>query len=207
MLAASFVKYNPAAIKIELRLIDRLQSPSLMSHFRRLPSFSIVAVFVGLAMVAALAFAQGDAELEYKIKAAYLYNFTKFIQWPPKNSSVFTICIVGDDLFAGLIDELETRQAFGKPIQIQRNMASRSVDGCDMAYVGRKEALPKSGLHGVLTVGSDAGFVEAGGMIGFVVEDHKIKLHINLSAIRHSGLDISAKLLEVATVIRENGHD
>lgn len=158
-------------------------------------------------MTIAFATAQSDDSLEYKIKAAYLYNFTKFIQWPDKSNAAFTICIVGSDPFSDLIDELETKQAFGKPIHIQRISVLNTAGTCDIAYVDKTGALPKSGLNNVLTVSSDSEFAESGGMIGFVVENQKIKLHINLPVMKRSGLEISAKLLEVATVIRENGSE
>lgn len=158
-------------------------------------------------MTIAFATAQSDDSLEYKIKAAYLYNFTKFIQWPDKSNAAFTICIVGSDPFSDLIDELETKQAFGKPIHIQRISVLNTAGTCDIAYVDKTGALPKSGLNNVLTVSSDSEFAESGGMIGFVVENQKIKLHINLPVMKRSGLEISAKLLEVATVIRESGRE
>jgi len=151
--------------------------------------------------------AQGGGELEYKIKAAYLYNFTKFINWPEKNTATFNICIVGDDPFNGLLDSLENKTAQNKPIRVFRYDGISQTKDCHIVYSDLPSPQLTSLALGCLSVSSQEFFAESGGMIGFALEDEKIKLHINLEALRHNGLGISAKLIEVATLVEGDGHE
>jgi YfiR/HmsC-like len=147
-----------------------------------------------------------DTSVEYKIKAGYLYNFTKFITWPVDNSETFNLCILGDDPFGELIDPIEQRLAFGRPIKLFRFDSLRSIDNephCHILFVSPsiKNLLPRY-FDNTLVVGESGEFIEQGGMIGFVNKQGKIKLQINLKTINRSGLKISAKLLEVADVVK-----
>ncbi|WP_230874862.1 YfiR family protein [Methylomonas sp. LL1] len=160
--------------------------------------------------------AYGDESLEYKIKAAYLYNFTKFITWPENHATTFNICIVGGDPFRKLLDNLESKTAFDKPIRVFRYAHIKQAKDCHIAYFDKIEdvtsiSAPNSlivgALPSTLTVGSQPFFAESGGMIGFVLEQEKIKLHINLKALKLSGLEISAKLIEVSTLVKEDEHE
>lgn len=160
--------------------------------------------------------AHSEENLEYKIKAAYLYNFTKFITWPETTLPSFNICLVGIDPFNELLDSLETKQALGKPIRIFRYHNIKQVRDCHIVYFSNIDApspttLPLTLLVGSLdnslTVSSQSFFAESGGMIGFVLEEDKVRLHINLKALKKSGLGISAKLIEVSTLVEGNQHE
>lgn len=160
--------------------------------------------------------AQGEESLEYKIKAAYLYNFTKFITWPASEEATFNICMVGGDPFKDLLDSLETKTAQGKPIRIMRYDHIRQVKNCQIVYFDTADlrinqtiqnALIVGNISDSLTVGSQPFFAESGGMIGFVLEQEKVRLHINIKALRQSGLGISAKLIEVSTIVGEGEHE
>jgi hypothetical protein len=157
--------------------------------------------------------AHGEENLEYKIKAAYLYNFTKFITWPEINTSTFNICLVGNDPFKDLLDSLETKTALNKPIRILRYSNVKQVKDCQIVYfdnidtlsnIAIPNALLVGNLTNSLTVSSQPFFAETGGMIGFVLEQEKVKLHINLKTLKQSGLGISAKLIEVSTLVGED---
>jgi len=159
------------------------------------------------------AYAQ-DASIEFKIKAGYLYNFTKFITWPENDSPSFNICIVGKDPFGSIIDPIEQRFVKDKPIRLLRLKAVSESNHCQLIYFSKASQIKTiSGVLSInsiapaLTVGETQQFVEQGGMIGFALSDNKIKLHINLSAIRQSGLQISAKLLEVSEVYEGGAND
>ena len=76
-----------------------------------------------------------DSNVEYKIKAGYLYNFTKFITWPEDKSETFNLCILGEDPFGGLIDPIEKRTAFGRPIKIFRFDSLNKEQYCHMLYI------------------------------------------------------------------------
>lgn len=154
--------------------------------------------------------ALAEDNLEYKIKAAYLYNFTKFITWPEKHSATFNICIVGNNAFGDLLAPLEQKTAFDKPIRLFHFDNFKQIQDCHIVYFEKFAARGEQSLAGVLvvstlkeslTVSSQAFFAEQGGMIGFVMEDEKIKLHINLKALQQNGLSVSAKLIEVSTLV------
>ena len=165
--------------------------------------------------------AAGDANLEYKIKAGYLYNFTKFVTWPQINDKTFNVCILGSDPFGALIDPIEKKSAFARSIRIVRlNQADFLADSnlktdCHILYVSgvnnpkmvfeKIHASPKK--DETLVVGESEAFVAEGGMIGFVNRNGKIKLQINLQSVRQTGLRISAKLLEIAELTKEKSHD
>lgn len=154
--------------------------------------------------------------LEYKVKAAYLYNFTKFITWPSHSGSSFNICLIGDNPFGNLLDALETKTVADKPIRLRRLDSLKQAQDCQILYAEKTDQRIDLNLAGVLLVGnlgktltvsSQPFFAESGGMIGFVLDDEKVRLHINLKALKQSGLSISAKLIEVATLVEGGGRE
>ncbi|WKJ89654.1 YfiR family protein [Methylomonas montana] len=154
--------------------------------------------------------------MEYKVKAAYLYNFTKFITWPEKASPTFNICIIGNDPFGKLLDPLESKTVLDKPIRLYRFESAKQAKDCDIVYFDNTDQRADLAIPGVLligslkkalTVSSQPFFAESGGMIGFALDDEKVKLHINLKALKQSGLNVSAKLLEVATLVEGGEHE
>jgi len=153
-----------------------------------------------------------DSSVEYKIKAGYLYNFTKFITWPADNAKTFNLCIVGDDPFGELIDPIEERSVMGRPIKLYRFNSLESIvkePHCHILFVcsSIKDTLTIGNVDNSLVVGESGDFIERGGMIGFVNKQGKIKLQINLKTIKQSNLKISAKLLEVAEVVKGDNND
>jgi hypothetical protein len=147
--------------------------------------------------------AYADGIDEFKIKAGYLYNFTKFITWSDTNSESFNLCIVGNDPFGELIDPIEQRTAFNLPIKLFRLTAITKEQHCHIVYLGAGMNPRSAGgnVKNILVVGEESAFVTQGGMIAFVKKDDKIKLQINLKPLQQSGLKISAKLLEVSEVV------
>lgn len=146
---------------------------------------------------------------EYKIKAGYLFNFTKFITWSDVEGETFNICILGNDPFGESIDPIEQQLAFNHPIKLFRLTAINKEIHCHIVYMGVGVTLKSAGLHdkNSLTVGEEATFIAQGGMIAFVKRQDKIKLQINLKLAQQQGLKISAKLLEVAEVVGGDGND
>lgn len=153
-----------------------------------------------------------QGSIEYKIKAGYIYNFTKFISWPENESTTFNLCILGQDPFGTILDPIEKRTVKTKPIRLYRFQSITEVKHCHIVYFADAVSvweelnlvlpgiLTINSLDRTLTVGESKQFTQAGGMISFFIREGKVKLHINLPALRKSGLEISAKLLEVAEV-------
>jgi hypothetical protein len=149
-----------------------------------------------------------DSSVEYKIKAGYLYNFTKFITWPEDKAQTFNLCILGNDPFVELIDPIEQRTVAGRPIKVFRFNSPGNMDHnphCHIIFISSSiketQAVTRN-FDTTLVVGESEEFIEHGGMIGFVNKQGKIKLQINLQTITQSGLKVSAKLLEVADVVK-----
>jgi hypothetical protein len=148
-----------------------------------------------------------DSSVEYKVRAGYLYNFTKFITWPVDDAKTFNLCILGNDPFVELIDPIEKLSVLERSIKVFRFDSFGSMDKethCHILYISPsiKETLLVQNFESTLVVGESEQFIEQGGMIGFVNRQGKIKLQINLKAITQSGLKVSAKLLEVADVVK-----
>jgi hypothetical protein len=174
--------------------------------------------FPGVLIFIVLLFSQqviaADSNVEYKVKAGYIYNFTKFITWTEIKGETFNICIVGEDPFGDLINPIEQHSAFGLPIKLFRVNGINKSQHCHIIYIGTsikenlvfKDTLVVRGDNKSLTVGESEEFAAQGGMIGFVNREGKIKLQINLKVLQQSGLKISAKLLEVAELV-EGGNN
>lgn len=173
---------------------------------------------VALFILSLLFFSQPFAEensIEYKIKAGYIYNFTKFITWPNNDSNSFNICILGHDPFGEIIDPIEKRDVKSKPIRLFRIKTINDIDHCHIVYASDQTniELAKLGILTIsstnpkLTVGETTEFIHKGGMISFFQYKGKVKLRINLKRLRQSGLEISAKLIEVADIYEGTSND
>lgn len=163
-----------------------------------------------------LAGARGDtAETtkEDKIKAAFLYNFAKFVEWPAERFSSETapivIGILGDDRFGAELENIvQDRKANGRDVAVVKLHSISEADGAHILFVSAGEEKKYSGSQavrrpGVLTVGESETFEAAGGVVTFTVPDDKVRFKINLDAANCSGLRISAQLQKLATVVRK----
>ncbi len=164
---------------------------------------------VGLLGVPMSASAQRAPDVdEYTLKAAFLFNFTRFVQWPDSAfesaDSPFRICVVGTDPFGSRLDSLQQRRVGERRIQIDRPSEPNALRRCQITYLGddvpdliRAAAMSDVAVQ-MLTVASEARFAREGGMIALVTAGGRVRLHINLDVLRKSKLQVSAKLLEVA---------
>ena len=150
---------------------------------------------------------------EYQVKAAFLYNFAKFVEWPPEAfrspADPITICTLIRNPFGGALEEaVAGKTVAGRGFAI-RELSGPSADcTCHMVFVGTSDRrrfqsiLEKLKLPGVLTVGDAAGFAESGGVINFRLEDGKIRFEINIDAAAREHLKVSSKLLTLAEIVR-----
>jgi hypothetical protein len=155
----------------------------------------------------------GDST-EPQLKAAFVYNFMKFIEWPqgtfPQPDSPLTVCILGQDTLADALDSVAGRTAQGRKVTVKRITKLAEGDRCQVLYVARSEkGLIGSGVRlardGVLTVGDVPGFTTSGGTIGFFLTDSKIAFEINVDSAERTSLKISSQLLRLAKIVRDNG--
>lgn len=172
-------------------------------------SRAILIACLSLALLSFAAGAQESQPSQYQVKAAFLFNFAKFVEWPPESfaeeTAPLVIGILGDDPFG---DDLE-RTIHGKSINnhllvIKQLHSLAETTNCHVLFISASEqkrlAEIFSGLHGtsILTVSETEGFTEAGGMINFVLENKKIRFQINADAAKTARLKISSKLLSLA---------
>ncbi len=122
----------------------------------------------------------------------------------PGSSASFRIGVVGEDPFGSLLDELARSQTLlDRPIQIHRGSDPSDLDGCEMLFLGVPEselpdALAAAEKRGTLTVGEGEAFVRAGGAIGLVVDQRRVRFEVNLAATERADLRVSSKLLRLA---------
>ncbi len=166
-------------------------------------------LLAGLAPLAAGA----EPPTEYQVKAAFLYNFTKFVEWPPRHfaaaESPITIGVLGADPFNGGLEAVVRGRRVGARPLVIRLLPAATAAAVDVLFVpaGQEALLDRAtlaslGEAGVLTVGESPEFGALGGMINLVIEEHKVRFEINQAAAERGGLKLSAQLLKLATTVR-----
>lgn len=155
---------------------------------------------------------QAHPPTEYEVKAVYLYNFGKFIKWPPvagSSDSSFTICIFGTDPFGATLDGITSGESVdGRRLAVRRINSGSDVQGCRILFIARSEQGRASSVlvavkHlPILTVSDMPDFVNDGGVIGFVMQGDRVRFQVNLSAAERAGLSLSSELLKVAVSVK-----
>lgn len=146
---------------------------------------------------------------EYDLKAAFLFNFAKFVEWPqgafPGENTPMTICVFGKDPFGHSLDEVVQGERIGeRGLVIQRPDGLDDLDACHVLFVSPSEreriskVLARVRGEPVLTVADTEGFLRAGGVINFILEGSKVRFLINQEAAERNGLRISSKLMRLA---------
>ena len=176
----------------------------------RLP-FSLVVAFL-IAFVARAQPANAQVEsLEHEIKAAFLYNFVKFVQWPagsfPGPDAPVTICLTGPDPFGTTLDDLvENEQVEGRPLAVRRLGPTDATAGCHVLFVApaeraRFEAILRTvDTRRVLTVSDAMEFLAAGGHISFFMESNRVRFAVNAPAARQADFQINSRLMRLARI-------
>jgi hypothetical protein len=181
----------------------------------RVRHWFIAAVVTGLLTGAAYLPAQNSKPTDYDVKAAYLYNFGHFVDWPAnaataKNDS-FVVCVLGQDPFGPVLDAtLAGESIAGKRVTAKRISTPQESANCQILFLSSAEdpqlhkIIEALNEQPVLTVSDMPQFSQRGGMIQFVLEGKKIRFEVNLTAVQHAGLTLSSELLKVATTVRRN---
>jgi hypothetical protein len=164
-------------------------------------------------LFAASAPAQQPRASEYQVKAAYLFNFGKFVKWPdsatPAAGSSFAICLLGQDPFGSVLDSTLAGEALdGKPVTVKRISKPQEAADCRILFINSMEQphlheiLAALGASSVLTVSDMPDFSRRGGMIQFVLDGERIRFEVNLTSAEAAKLTLSSELLKVATTVR-----
>jgi YfiR/HmsC-like len=175
---------------------------------------ALAAWLCGVLAFLALAPGVGGAEAapEYQVKAVFLFNFTHFVEWPPRAFTApgepFVIGILGDDPFGTRMDDVIRNEHIGEhPLVVRRFRNAGELGDCQMLFVGRSETagfgqiVARLDHNPVLIVSEIEGSAEHGAMIQFATDSNHVRLRINADAARGAGLVISSKLLHLAEIV------
>lgn len=197
-----------------MRLMDilRVQPYRLQCWFAGRMGGWLVAGLVAGTLICGVAAAQSSEPNEYAVKAAFLFNFTKFVEWPDASFSSpqapILLGIIGDDPFGDSLTTIVAGQKVeGRDIVIQKHRYGDDLRHCHILFVSASERshvaqiLASVQLAGVMTVSDLDGFAEAGGLMQFVIQENRVRFLVNLDAAKQSKLRVSAKLLALARVV------
>ena len=176
-----------------------------------------VKITIGIVLIAMLisggppSFARGETAPEYTVKAAFLYNFAKFVEWPAEAfagpASPIVLFVFGVDPFGDALKSLKGKTANGRPIVVRYAANLGELERCHLLFVSASSMalLPKilqatKGWN-ALTVGDMDGFAQDGGTINLLKEEQRIGIEINMEAAHRSRLKISSKLLALAKIV------
>jgi hypothetical protein len=142
-----------------------------------------------------------DDHLEYRVKAAFLFNFLKFVEWPSGSAqSPLVIGVLGHDPFGDVLDQtVRGKMVNGRSIEIRRYYRIADVKDCNILFLARSESDHRTVpvQPGLLTVGESPGFLKAGGIINFYREDNHVHFEIQSSIAHSAGLRVSSQLLKL----------
>ena len=177
---------------------------------RRRSQFTVLArIAAGLLLLGTISepCSAAGPNLEYSVKAAFLLNFTKFVEWPPsafaEPQSPLAICLLGNDPFGRVLDDVVQNETInGRPLTIRRIGQPPAPQLCHVLFIDPALKEPAKLLGslppGVLTVGEGDRFLRDGGMIAFVIDNRRVRFDINQAATESNELKLSSKLLSVA---------
>ena len=174
----------------------------------------VVALIIGVALSGgqAVALAQKASVGEYELKAVFLFNFVKFVKWPPKAfpdaKAALTIGILGDDPFAGTLERtIHGETVGGRVLRMHRSPRIEELRTCQIIFVSKSERSRVNELvaalrgAAVLTVGESEQFSHQGGVITLLMQKGRVGFEINVAAGRRAGLEISSKLLRLGKIV------
>lgn len=181
---------------------------------RRLKHLALTVIYILSLGFAPAQAAQSPKAAEYELKAAYLYNFGKFVNWPAAaakpGAGEFVICVLGQDPFGPVLDStVAGEKVDGKPVTVKRITLRDATAPCRIIFISASEQprlrqILMDAPAAALTVSDIPDFAIRGGMIQFVTRDNKVRFEVNLTAAERSGLSLSSELLKVAVAVRNN---
>lgn len=194
-----------------------LPVPRRISRLALLAAFSAGILLAGFPEDDVFARAQSPESAEYEVKAAFLYNFAKFVEWPAdafqNEKAPIALCVFLHDPFGNALDDVIRGKTINKRELAARRVSDpRELRACQLVFVSDKESkhLPEmlNALKGAsaLVVGETDQFAEGGGGIQFYMEDNKVRFSANVDALQRARLTVSSKLLALARIVHEKTH-
>lgn len=169
--------------------------------------YCFCAVCIGYMFSSLQSVAHADELVEYKVKAAFIYNFIAFTQWPEETGQTLNLCFHGEDYFENEIDKLQNRSVNNHQLRIIRTDSIGQLQDCQAVFFSKSEREKLPALldalqdKPVLTLADSPDAAAQGVAINMVLANEKIVFEINLNKARSSGLNISARLLNLATKV------
>lgn len=171
--------------------------------------FGII-IIIALFLMNGLTYAIMEGE-EYQVKAAFIYNFLKFVEWPSEapisSSPAITLCIIGNDPFGKNINAFSEKIVGSKRIAVRHTNSIKEIKDCHALFITESE---KSNLSEIiefiagsyiLTIGDTDGFAQKDVIINMYIEDKKVRFEVNLDAAKRTGLRIDSRLLKLARIV------
>lgn len=157
--------------------------------------------------------ATGEEAEEYHVKAAFLYNFAKFVEWPAQAfrtpQDPIVVCVLGRNPFGNALDDvIRGKSIAGRAFEFRQVADAQAASACQILFVSASEGKRFRSLYGslkpagILTVGEEQGFAADGGVINFKLEGGRVRFEINVDAAEHEQLHISSKLLSLAQIVK-----
>jgi hypothetical protein len=145
----------------------------------------------------------GLVNREYQLKTAYLFHFAELAEWP--NSNLMTICLQGSSPLKAYLPILEGQQIDNRAVHVKM-IDNESALSCQILFLSENALLSNelkelAKNHHILLVSDAENFARSGGMVQFTLRDNKLKLVVNLPAVKDAGLKLSSKLLRMAEIL------
>jgi hypothetical protein len=183
-----------------VELLERVQT-------FRMPPRSVASLALLLLLGSRLA---AQSAGEYELKAAFLYKFASFVEWPDALSNgPLCIGVLGQDPFGPALDEVVKGKSYqGRSFEIRRFKPGQESSKCQILFIGAVESkrlravLDRLQGAAVLTVGDVPDFCQSGGMVNLGLAGNKVQLEINMEAAETAGLHLSSRLLSLARIVR-----
>ena len=175
--------------------------------------FLKVAAFTGILAAAFVAAAGAEQVNENNLKAAYVYNLAKFVEWPPQAfhdaADPISICVLGESpVYSALAGAVGGERIDGRKLTVSQYGAIQQMGNCHLLFIASSESrhlraiLQDPKTSGMLTVGEAAGFLEEGGAVNFRLEDNRVRMEVNMNAVEQRKLRISPQLLSLARIVK-----
>jgi len=199
-----FLTYDDAVTRTRSRSVS--DERSLLHSLRLL----VMVIILSAAGSVPAIFAENSAITEYHIKAAFLYNFAKFVDWPDEalgdDSTPFTLCVLGIEPYISVRESLAGKHIKGHQVEVKRVNGAADAGTCQMLFVSAEASaaagadLTDIDAH-ALTVGETQDFIQRGGVINLKTVDNKVRFEINRTAGERFGFRFSAQLLKLAILV------
>ncbi|KPK02043.1 MAG: hypothetical protein AMK71_03610 [Nitrospira bacterium SG8_35_4] len=180
----------------------------MLNYLVKRISLTVIVMFTGLLMTDV--HAESRSSQEYKVKSAFIYNFTKFIEWPAESftdDTTINFCIIGDNPFGDDIQTIKGKTVKERELTVRQIKSIEDTGECNILFVSSSEKKNVSAIleqikeKHILSIADMDGFARRGGIINFIMMNNKIHFEINVKASKLAGIQISSKLLKLAQII------